>query len=378
MNEVSLGDAKPVARLSTLEYTPPVEVKPSGDGDVEGQDGTPFDQLTAIIGTEKAEAVVALADADATSGTIAPILLDPIAEKEPRKRVHVLVREQFGKTLDTSTLDGGIVEVRRKGKQGGPRGSNARAGATAAQGERWHRAPQPSPFCRFVLFKENRDTLDAISYLAKSLFLNPKLFTYAGTKDKRAITTQFVTAKNVAAEKLATFNRREYRGMRVGDFEYVERDTQLGDLYGNRFTIALRRVTGASEVEMAAALKSVGERGFINYFGMQRFGSGAVATHRVGMAVLGGDWESVVRMLLEPRGRDDSNFKARKAWLAGDLPLALKLCRRNAIAERAMLEYLSKEKMRMDREGANASPINYSNAFGSVCKMSRVLLQCHL
>jgi len=34
----------------------------------------------------------------------------------------------------------------------------------------------------------------------------------------------------------------------------------------------------------------LGERGFVNYFGLQRFGSGTVTTHAIGRALLRGEW----------------------------------------------------------------------------------------
>lgn len=39
-------------------------------------------------------------------------------------------------------------------------------------------------------------------------------------------------------------------------------------------------------LQIAAAVSEVQRKGFINYFGLQRFGTGSVPTHRWGLAVM--------------------------------------------------------------------------------------------
>lgn len=50
--------------------------------------------------------------------------------------------------------------------------------------------------------------------------LNPKLFSIAGTKDKRAVTSQKVRVLNATAEKLSSINSMT-QNIRVGDFRFV-------------------------------------------------------------------------------------------------------------------------------------------------------------
>jgi tRNA(Glu) U13 pseudouridine synthase TruD len=42
-------------------------------------------------------------------------------------------------------------------------------------------------------------------------------------------------------------------------------------------------------------------KGFINYYGMQRFGTGSIPTHAVGRCVLNGDWKLAIDYILMPR-----------------------------------------------------------------------------
>jgi TruD family tRNA pseudouridine synthase len=87
--------------------------------------------------------------------------------------------------------------------------------------------------------------------------------------------------------------------MSVGNFRYVKKALELGELSGNEFTIAIRGVHTVSHdgkrqpfspdqtVSTIRNLVShLSRHGFVNYFGLQRFGTGASSTHAVGAALL--------------------------------------------------------------------------------------------
>ena len=56
----------------------------------------------------------------------------------------------------------------------------------------------------FTLRKENLETLEAISYMAAGLGVLPSDFTYAGIKDKRAVTYQNMVVKKVSTQQYET------------------------------------------------------------------------------------------------------------------------------------------------------------------------------
>lgn len=62
---------------------------------------------------------------------------------------------------------------------------------------------------------------------------------YAGTKDRRGVTTQRMCAKRLTAKRLSSLR---FPRLWLGNFEYKERQLNLGDLKGNRFLMALRFV----------------------------------------------------------------------------------------------------------------------------------------
>lgn len=62
-------------------------------------------------------------------------------------------------------------------------------------------------------------TMEAIDIISKYSGIKPGQFNYAGTKDKRAKTTQRISIHKVNAEKLANVNSK-LRGMKMGNFSY--------------------------------------------------------------------------------------------------------------------------------------------------------------
>lgn len=163
-------------------------------------------------------------------------------------------------------------------------------------------------YLHFTLLKENKDTMEVISYLARQLKMKPQAFQFAGTKDRRGITVQRVSVFRVYAERVITAGRT-LRNAKVGNFEYHPQGLQLGDLTGNEFVVTLRdcnigetgtetRAEKASQI-VGTAIENLRARGFINYYGLQRFGTFATRTDGVGVKMLQGDFKAAVEAILE-------------------------------------------------------------------------------
>ena len=76
----------------------------------------------------------------------------------------------------------------------------------------------------------------------------------------------------------------------VGNFTFKPETLKLGNLWGNRFRIALRQITVDTGI-VEESLNSVKEKGFINYYGLQRFGNSAtIPTFLIGKALIQGQW----------------------------------------------------------------------------------------
>jgi tRNA pseudouridine13 synthase len=115
-----------------------------------------------------------------------------------------------------------------------------------------------------------------------------------------------------------------------------------------------RELKGPSDEDIAAAMDTLQTTGFINYYGMQRFGNSSVPTHAIGLALLRGDWQEAARMVLcEKDGDSDDLRAARRAWnVDHDAKQALRNMPRWAVAERSMLEFYSKASNAENHNGA--------------------------
>jgi tRNA pseudouridine13 synthase len=145
-------------------------------------------------------------------------------------------------------------------------------------------------------------TMDVARILAASLKVSRNLVTYAGLKDKRAITVQAMSAPTRAMEYLPTL---ELSRISIRDIRYTRHPIQIGELWGNRFTILLRDITSDcdSALEMANQLR---ETSLLNYFGIQRFGFVRPTTHIVGKALIKRDFEGAVRAMLSKTSEYES------------------------------------------------------------------------
>ena len=134
----------------------------------------------------------------------------------------------------------------------------------------------------------NRETNLLVRDLARALGVQPRAIGFAGTKDKRAVTTQLMTVR-ASPEAIAAI---ELAGVTLEPLHRTLKTLRLGQLRGNRFAI---RVADAEEPEtrVPAILKELDGR-FPNYFGVQRFGASRPVTHLVGEAVLQSDWQRAV------------------------------------------------------------------------------------
>ncbi|KAE9593623.1 putative tRNA pseudouridine(13) synthase [Lupinus albus] len=297
--------------------------------------------------------------------SVPPIVLSPDYDKSHRTAIHNFFKENL-KFLVTDVVDGPdasskCIRVRSKSDKGRNSKKRKERGDKPFDSRGSEDWPENvGKFLRFNLYKENKDTQEALGVIGNMLSVQPRSFGFAGTKDKRAVTTQRVTVYKKQASKLASLNKRLI-GIKVGDFCYVNEGLVLGQLWGNRFTITLRGIVSDTEDTIKASADALGKHGFINYFGLQRFGSGSVPTHLIGAALLRGEWEVAVDLILDPRD-GDILFIARKYYKdSDDVEGTLKQLPRFLVAERAVLQSLKK------------SPGNYQQALKSIPRTLRMM-----
>jgi tRNA pseudouridine13 synthase len=117
--------------------------------------------------------------------------------------------------------------------------------------------------------KRELNTQDAVARLAQALGARPDGAGYAGLKDKRAVTRQWVSFHHVATPRAEELS---LDGVRVLEVSRHVNKLRTGHLRGNRFTVRLTEVPPAHDALAAAGLARLVELGLPNYYGSQRFG----------------------------------------------------------------------------------------------------------
>ena len=142
------------------------------------------------------------------------------------------------------------------------------------------------------LRKQNMTTLEAIGKLSNMLHISRDRIGYAGNKDKRAVTEQYISIQGVSPEDVRQIFTDEFDLEVVGEGDHIG----LGNLDANRFEIVLRDLNLPIEDIRNRTLKIIDELDgkFPNYFGDQRFGSARPITHQVGRHILRGEFEEAV------------------------------------------------------------------------------------
>ncbi len=156
-------------------------------------------------------------------------------------------------------------------------------------------APEKYPHLLVRVQLRRWETNDFAKRLSNELGISRERVSWAGTKDKHAVTTQLFSIKGIEPEKLPEIADVEYEVVgRTG------RSILFGDLAGNAFEIRIRdpdspkHATEITEQLQEFGIGSEESVGVPNYFGQQRFGSQRPVSHEVGLAIVREDWEGAV------------------------------------------------------------------------------------
>ncbi|KAF3926127.1 hypothetical protein ABW21_db0200143 [Orbilia brochopaga] len=280
---------------------------------------------------------------------------NPIDDKDARSLLHRAVRRVFSDKIQSSTTSEYNIELWAT-RIRGPKSERDDSRRDQRQPiEAWDALG--GSYLHFNLYKENKDTMECLNLLGRWLKVPTPSFSFAGTKDRRAVTVQRVSIRRTKTERLATLNPK-LKGFKIGDFEYENYPLELGDLKGNEFKITLRDCVfpeGADVNQIIdQAILGLREKGFINYYGMQRFGTFAVGNNEVGISFLLGDWRKAVYQIMAydeealetAPWEEKRRGQACKLWFedptSSDMAKeALKIMPLKFIAEQAILKWLS-------------------------------------
>jgi len=147
------------------------------------------------------------------------------------------------------------------------------------------------PYLICLLIKKNWELQHAVKEIAKRLGISHRRIGWAGTKDRNAITKQWISIYNVTAEQVAAINLKD---ITLEPVRQSNEALSLGQLRGNRFDLVIRDTQSTDLIQQVQTLTGTVSDGVPNYFGLQRFGAIRPVTHRVGEWILRGDFKQAV------------------------------------------------------------------------------------
>jgi len=202
------------------------------------------------------------------------------------------------------------------------------------------RQGEEGDFTYFVLQKRNWNTLQALKEIGRKLHCGLKRFSYAGVKDRNAVTTQLASAFKIDS---VTLQNLHIKDIKINGAWKAKEKIRIGGLLGNRFRISVREAAPDAEKTVREIYESL--NGLApNYFGEQRFGSMRKNTHLVGKAIVSGNFKEAVMNYLTyvDEGERAESKEARKQLAAeGDFKRALGYFPSYLLYERTLLNYLS-------------------------------------
>ncbi|XP_058163824.1 pseudouridylate synthase PUS7L isoform X2 [Dasypus novemcinctus] len=279
----------------------------------------------------------------------------PDNNKDHRKAVHHFVNKKFGNLVETKSFSEPNYNI-----------GNPNVAITVRFREKAHKPRKRSLECQerkviytaFTLQKENLEMYEAVGFLAIKLGVIPSDFSYAGLKDKKAITYQKMVIRKVTPERLKSIEKEiEKKRMNVFNIRSVDDSLRLGQLKGNHFDIVVRNLqkqindSANLKERILEAIENVKDKGFVNYYGPQRFGKGRkVHTDQIGLALLKSEMVRAVKLFLTPEDLDDPVNRAKKYFLqTEDAKVTLSMMPEFKVREKALLESL--HRFGMTEEG---------------------------
>ena len=189
--------------------------------------------------------------------------------------------------------------------------------------------------------KRGTPTFDLLLFLSKAAKVSERRIGYAGLKDSRAVTSQYVSLPKVAPAHVRGLRGRHFR---VLSAQRDGRPLRIGHLLGNRFTIRIRDINPARIESAQSVLETMVRRGMPNAYGEQRFGVRQDG-HVLGDALIRGDAQTFVDNFLGAPSKLERNpaiLEARAYYDQGDIQRAWKTFPKRHRAEKRALSSLAR------------------------------------
>jgi len=202
----------------------------------------------------------------------------------------------------------------------------------------WNRENEIGKHAIVIITAKNWDTHVLVKKLSKLLGIGQKAISFAGTKDKRALTSQHFSI-------MANKNKIEKIDLENVDIKFKHmsaKPIRLGNLIGNKFVIKISNSKYSKNINL---ILNELDGFFPNYFGIQRFGIMRPITHLVGKKIVKDDYKGAVWDYLtigdkESAGNEGRTFlKDTKDWKG-----AIEKYSPHLLFERQLLGHLSRNE----------------------------------
>ncbi|TFG29378.1 MAG: tRNA pseudouridine(13) synthase TruD [Promethearchaeota archaeon] len=180
-------------------------------------------------------------------------------------------------------------------------------------------------FTTFNLIKINKDTFEALRDLSQALKIPSELIHYSGLKDRASISVQKISIKGNYVKDL---KKLKIRDIFIRHIKPTRKPVKLGGNRGNHFTITIRNIEDKKNINKRIEIlaNKVIKNGFLNYFGLQRFGIYRPNSHLVGRYLLENNFKEAFneyvsrvystesKFLQELRGTLEQDENLKKAY----------------------------------------------------------------
>ncbi len=188
--------------------------------------------------------------------------------------------------------------------------------------------------------KINWDTLNFARVLSKILRISQKRIEYAGTKDKRSLSIQYFTIRNIKDDELERLKSIKLKDVEIEIIGRSSKSIKLGELIGNKFKIKLSNASNLDAID--AIYNTLLKKGIPNYFGLQRFGFRLI-THEVGKLILKKEYsEAFWTYVAKPSENENPELRKirEEVWDSRDPKLGLREFPKELRYERFLLQKL--------------------------------------
>jgi tRNA pseudouridine13 synthase len=146
----------------------------------------------------------------------------------------------------------------------------------------------------YLLEKQNIDSNHAVLEITKAIGLRLKII---GIKDAKAVTRQYASSEqtnHVPRESKTAHTRIHLMG-------FTKTPIRKSSLHGNGFNIKIYKPLSSDISAFEPEIKNI-----VNYYGLQRFGSGRLVTHLVGKEIVTRNFKKATELLLSYNSPFDS------------------------------------------------------------------------